>query len=61
VSGIWTLDIRTAHRYAQRIDAGQIFINTDGAGGGGGLPFGGYKKSGFGREKDLKPRISTPQ
>lgn len=51
VTGIWTQDINKAHFLASRIDAGQIFINNYGAGGGVQMPFGGYRKSGFGREK----------
>lgn len=51
VTGIWTKDIDRAHYLASRIDSGQVFINNYGAGGGIQMPFGGYKKSGFGREK----------
>lgn len=51
VTGIWTKDIDRAHYLASRIDSGQVFINNYGAGGGVQMPFGGYKKSGFGREK----------
>ncbi|MGP4106022.1 aldehyde dehydrogenase family protein [Virgibacillus sp. L01] len=51
VTGIWTQDISRAHLLANRIDSGQIFVNNYGAGGGIQMPFGGYKKSGFGREK----------
>ncbi|MFD1037240.1 aldehyde dehydrogenase family protein [Virgibacillus byunsanensis] len=51
VTGIWTQDISRAHKLASRIDSGQIFVNNYGAGGGVQMPFGGYKKSGFGREK----------
>ncbi|WP_307477479.1 aldehyde dehydrogenase family protein [Cytobacillus purgationiresistens] len=54
VAGIWTKDIGKAHRLAGKIKAGQIFINNYGAGGGIQMPFGGYKKSGFGREKGLE-------
>ncbi|MFC7391707.1 aldehyde dehydrogenase family protein [Scopulibacillus cellulosilyticus] len=54
VAGIWTKDIGRAHRLADKINAGQIFINNYGAGGGIQMPFGGYKKSGFGREKSLE-------
>ncbi|WP_113928376.1 aldehyde dehydrogenase family protein [Bacillus sp. P14.5] len=53
VTGIWTQDIGKAHRLADRIRSGQVFINNYGAGGGIQMPFGGYKKSGFGREKGL--------
>ncbi|EGL81742.1 Aldehyde Dehydrogenase [Caldalkalibacillus thermarum TA2.A1] len=54
VAGIWTKNIGRAHRLAKQIRAGQIFINNYGAGGGVEMPFGGYKKSGFGREKGLE-------
>lgn len=54
VAGIWTNDVGKAHRLASRVQAGQIFINNYGAGGGIQQPFGGYKKSGFGREKGLE-------
>ncbi|MGO8732616.1 MAG: aldehyde dehydrogenase family protein [Terriglobia bacterium] len=49
VSAVWTRDITVAHRMAQRIKAGSVWINAyncfDSA-----SPFGGYKQSGFGRE-----------
>lgn len=51
VTGIWSQNISRAHQLASRIDSGQIFVNNYGAGGGVQMPFGGYKKSGFGREK----------
>jgi aldehyde dehydrogenase (NAD+)/phenylacetaldehyde dehydrogenase len=48
-SGIWTGDIKKAHRVARDLEAGTVWINTyhsyDPA-----APFGGYKASGFGRE-----------
>lgn len=53
VAGIWTRDIGKAHYLAARIKAGQIYINNY-FGGGVAAPFGGYKKSGFGREKGLE-------
>jgi len=53
VAGIWTRDIGKAHSLAARIKAGQIFINNY-FGGGVAAPFGGYKKSGVGREKGLE-------
>jgi aldehyde dehydrogenase (NAD+) len=52
-AGIWTRDISSAHRIAARLEAGQVFVNEWFAGGVE-TPFGGYKASGFGREKGLE-------
>ena len=46
---------------ATRIKSGQVYVNTYGAGGGVELPFGGYKKSGYGREKGLEALASYTQ
>jgi acyl-CoA reductase-like NAD-dependent aldehyde dehydrogenase len=54
VTGVWTTNVTRAHRVAREIGAGQIYVNGYGAGGGVELPFGGYGKSGFGREKGLE-------
>lgn len=54
VAGVWTQDGGRQLRLARAVRAGQIFINNYGAGGGVELPFGGMKKSGFGREKALE-------
>lgn len=51
VTGIWTENGSRQARLAHRIASGQVFINCYGAGGGVELPFGGLKKSGYGREK----------
>jgi aldehyde dehydrogenase (NAD+) len=61
VAGIWTRDINKAMALAARIKAGQVYVNTYGAGGGVELPFGGYKKSGYGREKGLESLASYTQ
>jgi acyl-CoA reductase-like NAD-dependent aldehyde dehydrogenase len=61
VAGVWTRDINKALSLASRIKAGQVYINTYGAGGGVELPFGGYKKSGYGREKGLESLASYTQ
>ena len=53
VAGVFTRDFSAAHRLARRIDAGQVFINEYFAGGIA-VPFGGNKKSGFGREKGIE-------
>jgi len=51
LGAVWTSDLSRAHRLAAEIRAGQVYVNTYGAGGGAELPFGGFKKSGYGREK----------
>ncbi|MGH3555939.1 MAG: aldehyde dehydrogenase family protein [Mycobacterium sp.] len=51
LGSIWTSDLSRAHRLAAQVQAGQVYVNTYGAGGGVELPFGGFKKSGYGREK----------
>jgi aldehyde dehydrogenase (NAD+) len=51
LGAVWTTDLSRAHRLAAEIQAGQVYVNTYGAGGGVELPFGGFKKSGYGREK----------
>jgi len=61
VAGIWTRDINKAMALSSAIKSGQVFINTYGAGGGVELPFGGYKKSGYGREKSLESLASYTQ
>ena len=61
VAGVWTRDINKALSLAMRIKAGQVYVNTYGAGGGVELPFGGYKKSGYGREKSLESLASYTQ
>ncbi|WP_437881655.1 aldehyde dehydrogenase family protein [Pseudomonas sp. LRF_L74] len=48
-AGLWTNDLRAAHRLAAQLKAGSVWINcwnvVDPA-----SPFGGYKQSGWGRE-----------
>lgn len=60
VAGIWTRDIKKAHWLAARIKAGQIYVNEYFAGGVE-TPFGGYKKSGFGREKGIEALVHYTQ
>ena len=54
IAGVWTSSIDTAMRLSRGLAVGQVYVNTYGAGGGVELPFGGYKRSGFGREKGLE-------
>ncbi|HVA26057.1 MAG TPA: aldehyde dehydrogenase family protein [Chloroflexota bacterium] len=48
-SGVWTRDVKKAHRMAQLLRAGTVWINTynmiDAT-----TPWGGFKESGYGRE-----------
>lgn len=48
-AGVWTSDVKKAHRLARSLKAGTVWVNCfnrfDAA-----SPFGGYKQSGFGRE-----------
>jgi len=53
VAGVFTRDFARAHRLARDIDAGQVYINEYFAGGIE-VPFGGNRRSGFGREKGLE-------
>ena len=62
-AGVWTQDVGKAHRYAQAIEAGTIWINNYGLFDAA-APFGGYKESGFGREMgkealDLYTQVKT--
>jgi aldehyde dehydrogenase (NAD+)/betaine-aldehyde dehydrogenase len=61
VAGIWTKDAGRALRMAKKIKTGQVFINTYGAAGGVELPFGGWKKSGYGREKGFEGMLGYTQ
>lgn len=54
MAAVWSRDGDRALRVGRRILAGQVYINSFGAGGGIELPFGGMKKSGHGREKGFE-------
>ena len=51
-AAIWTRDINVAHKTARALRAGSVWINCF-DGGDMTTPFGGYKQSGFGRDKSL--------
>jgi acyl-CoA reductase-like NAD-dependent aldehyde dehydrogenase len=51
-ANLWTNDLTKAHKIARALRAGTVTINTR-DGGGIEVPFGGYKQSGFGRDKSL--------
>lgn len=52
-AAIWTKDFSKAHRVAAAIKAGTVMINSPFSAFPG-LPFGGYKQSGYGRELALE-------
>jgi acyl-CoA reductase-like NAD-dependent aldehyde dehydrogenase len=51
-AGVWTKDVKKAHAVARRLQAGTVWINAYNFYDAG-MPFGGFKASGFGR--DLGP------
>ena len=53
VAGVWTSNLDRAHKMAAQIQAGQVYVN-DFFSGTVASPFGGYKRSGFGRERGVE-------
>ncbi|MCG6902997.1 MAG: aldehyde dehydrogenase family protein [Rhodobacter sp.] len=60
VAGVFTRDLDRATRAARGLRAGQIFVNEWFAGGVE-TPFGGYGKSGYGREKGREALMNYVQ
>lgn len=54
VAGVHTTNINRALGVGQHLRAGQVWVNSFGVGLDVEFPFGGYKLSGFGREKGLE-------
>ena len=54
IAGVWTENGARQMRLAKKLRVGQVYINGYGAGGGIELPFGGFKRSGHGREKGFE-------
>ena len=52
-AGVWTSDIGRALRASERLQAGTVWVNTYRIGGTS-APFGGYKRSGLGREGGIE-------
>jgi (Z)-2-((N-methylformamido)methylene)-5-hydroxybutyrolactone dehydrogenase len=52
-AGVWTSDIGRALRASDRLQAGTVWVNTYRVGGTS-TPFGGYKRSGMGREGGIE-------
>ncbi len=60
-SGVWTQDLKRAHRVAAGIHAGVVWVNTYGFFDPA-IPYGGFKMSGFGKElgrEALEPYLQT--
>src|SRR5690606_9092122 len=53
VAAAWTRDGACQSRFSRSLRAGQVFVNDYGAAGGVELPFGGFGRSGHGREKGM--------
>ena len=51
-AGLWTRDVNRAHRLSRALRAGIVYVNTFDTADIT-VPFGGYKQSGFGRDKSL--------
>ncbi|HBM60277.1 MAG TPA: aldehyde dehydrogenase, partial [Citreicella sp.] len=48
-AGVYTGNVSLAHRMAERLEAGMVFVNRYGCYGLS-APFGGFKESGWGKE-----------
>lgn len=59
-AAIFSRDIDRAHRLARKLEAGFVWIN-DSATHYLGVPFGGYKQSGFGREESIEEMLDCTQ
>ena len=58
-SYVWSNDIRQSYDLAQRIESGNVFINSYGYQSE--IPFGGWKKSGVGREHGSEAMLEYTQ
>jgi len=61
VTGVWTRDLSKALTVATAVKSGQVRVNSYSVEGSIGLPFGGYKRSGFGREQGVEALANYTQ
>jgi acyl-CoA reductase-like NAD-dependent aldehyde dehydrogenase len=61
VTGVWTRDLSKALTVATAVKSGQVRVNAYSVEGSIGLPFGGYKRSGFGREQGVEALANYTQ
>lgn len=59
-ASIWTHNLERAHRLAARVQAGYIWVNGASTHYVG-VPFGGYKQSGMGREESIEELLACTQ
>lgn len=59
-ASIWTKDLVAAHRAAMRVEAGYVWINGSSSHFVG-APFGGYKRSGWGRDESIEEMLDFTQ
>ena len=50
---VWTLNVQRAHRLAERMHAGTVWVNSYRAVAPS-VPFGGFRSSGMGRENGVE-------
>ena len=61
VTGVWTRELSKALAVATAVKSGQVRVNAYSVEGSIGLPFGGYKRSGFGREQGVEALANYTQ
>ncbi|HWK95543.1 MAG TPA: aldehyde dehydrogenase family protein [Pseudolabrys sp.] len=59
-ASIWTKNLSVAHRAAARVEAGYVWVNGASTHYYG-VPFGGYKQSGLGREESIEELLDNTQ
>ena len=59
-ASVWTTGLRSAHRITRELDAGYVWVNGASRHFWG-MPFGGVKSSGVGREESLEELLSYTQ
>ena len=59
-ASIWTSNLSVAHRAAARVEAGYVWVNGASTHYFG-VPFGGYKQSGMGREESIEELLDNTQ
>jgi betaine-aldehyde dehydrogenase len=59
-ASIYTTSLANAHRAARRVESGYVWVNNAGPHFVG-VPFGGYKQSGIGREESIKELFTFTQ